>query len=153
MDLKSHAHCMNCCRNVTRTATSLDHCSLYIELVPGGSNVRGGECINKTWNTYTFFFFFCYAGARNMHTAHSLLISLIRIFPHLFPLPSCLLHLLHLPLFFHLILYSHVSSPFTKLLFLPHFLHLSKHHIRINRHRWRTIRYRVARVQTLLDDT
>ena len=88
-----------------------------------------------------------------MHSGHSLLLSLIRIFPHPFPLPSCLLHLLHVPLLFHLILYSHVSSLLTKLFFHPHFLHLSKHHIHINRHRWRTIRYRVAQVQNLLDDS
>ena len=147
----NHMHsCMDCYRNVTRTV--IDHCSLWIEL--GENNVwskeRGGWSVQSELRIPTRFL--CYAGAK-MHSGHSLLLSLIRIFPHPFPLPSCLLHLLHVPLLFHLILYYHVSSLLTKLLFHPHFLHLSKHHIHINRHRWRTIRYRVAQVQNLLDDS
>jgi len=35
--------CMNCCRNVTRAATGIDHCSPCIELLPGESSVWSKE--------------------------------------------------------------------------------------------------------------
>ena len=133
---------MNCCRNVTRAATGIDHCSPCIELLPGESYVWNNEGVgctrvykqNLKYLLVSVSVVAIHAGAQEMHSGHSPIHFLIRVFPHPLPLFSHLLHLLHCPLIFP----SHLPSLLTKPVFL---LCLSEYHIHINRHRWRAIGY------------
>ena len=62
-ELDSKAQCMNWCRNVTRTATGIDHCNLYMHWVciaiwkvMCAVRLWGRGSIIVGWKTYLLFF-------------------------------------------------------------------------------------------------